>query len=62
MWTDDPVRDAERYFAEKDAELEKLPKCSECGEPIQSDYYWEFDGELYCESCLREHRHSVDLY
>ncbi len=56
-WTDDPVADAERYFAEQDEELEKLPKCCECGEPIQTDTYYEFDGDLYCEDCMDNHRH-----
>lgn len=58
-WTDDPVADAERYTAEQEAELEKLPKCSECGEPIQTDTYYEFNDELYCEHCLGNHRHST---
>lgn len=56
-WTDDPVADAERYAADKDEELEKLPKCIECGEPIQTEYYFEIDGELYCEECMDNHKH-----
>ena len=59
-WTDDPVRDFERWDAKREAELEKLPKCCECGEAIQSEYYYEFDGDLYCEDCLKDHRHSID--
>lgn len=39
-----------------EAELEKLPVCSHCGEPIQDDYYFEIDGEIYCEE------HMVELF
>ena len=29
--------DAERYAAEQEEELEKLPKCECCGEPIRQE-------------------------
>ena len=34
----------------------KLPKCSECGEPIQDDSYFEVGGDYYCEECMDNHR------
>ena len=57
MRSDDPVRDFERWDAAREAELAKLPKCCECGEPIQTDCYFEIDGDLYCEDCMDNHRH-----
>lgn len=52
MITDDPVADAERYFAERDEALTVLPICSCCGERIQEDELYDFDGDLVCEECL----------
>lgn len=52
-----------RHDAEQEAELQKLPKCSECGEAIQTDECYEFDGSLICPRCLvRNHRKWVDEY
>lgn len=52
--TDNPVRDAERYYGDQDEALEKLPKCSHCDEPIQDDHLFEINGELFCEECMWE--------
>jgi formylmethanofuran dehydrogenase subunit E len=61
MWTDDPIADFARHDAEQQEELEKLPVCSECGEPIQSEYCYEIDGEYICEECLEcNHKKTVD--
>ena len=56
MWTNDPVADARRYYAEQEEKLNELPKCSECGEPIQDDSYFEVGGDYYCEECMDNHR------
>ena len=62
-WTDDPVRDAERYEAEQERQLQRLPVCCECGYPIQTDECYEFNDELICPDCLRDnHRKWVDDY
>lgn len=50
-WTDDPVRDANEYFNAQEEKLERLPKCCECGEPIQQEEAVEIDGNWYCEDC-----------
>lgn len=63
FYTDDPVRDADRWVDAQEKELEKLPKCSECDEPIQEDCCYEFNDELICETCLRDyHRVDTDKY
>ena len=54
--TDDPAKDAERNERRKDAELEKMPKCSHDNEPIQDGYLFDIDGELYCEE------HAMELF
>ncbi len=40
--------------ADVDAEewLEKRPRCVCCGEPIQDDHAYRFDGKLWCEDCV----------
>lgn len=52
--TDDPVKDAERNEERKEAELQKMPKCSYCKEHIQDGYLFDIEGELYCEECAYE--------
>ena len=51
------------HDAEQERMLAKLPICSECGEPIQSDECYEINDELVCPQCLEEnHRKWVDDY
>ena len=49
----------ERHDAEMERQLARLPVCSECGEPIQDERCYNFDGELICQSCL-ENYHEVN--
>lgn len=52
-----------QHEAEQDKQLEKLPTCSCCGEPIQDEYYYEINDELYCEECMKnEYRKSTEDY
>lgn len=50
-FTDNPLADAERYAAEQEEELEKLPKCECCGEPIQQDKAIYYNDQWCCEDC-----------
>lgn len=61
FYTDSPTDDFERYSAEQEAKLDKLPRCSECGERIQDEYCFEINDEYICEHCMDEnHRKAVD--
>lgn len=61
--TDDPVRDAENYIADKEKELEKFPKCLYCKHHIQDDYLYEINDEVICEECLNQNfRKRTDDY
>ena len=63
MWTDDPVFDAERYMAEQEAELDKLPVCVECERHITTDECYELDNGLVCPDCLNDnHKRWVEDY
>lgn len=62
-FTDDPVADFCRFDAERQRELDMLPRCSECGEPIMTDELYEINDELICPDCMENnHRKLVDDY
>jgi formylmethanofuran dehydrogenase subunit E len=53
----------EAHDAERQRELERLPRCSECDEPIQSEHCYEINDELICPDCMeKNHRKWVDDY
>ena len=63
FFTDDPIRDYDRYQEEQDKQLQKLPRCSECDNPIQTEECYEFNDELICPECLKDnHRKPVEDY
>lgn len=54
FYSDDPVRDFDRYdmaMAQREA---RLPQCEECGKTIHDDMFFEIDGEIHCENCMRD--------
>ena len=51
----DPLKDFDRWDAEQQRKLDKLPKCYYCDEPIQGDFCFVINGECICEDCLEEH-------
>jgi formylmethanofuran dehydrogenase subunit E len=60
FYTDDPVRDFERWDAEQQAQLDKLPECSECGHKITDEYAYYIHDEWICEDCMdRNYRKEV---
>lgn len=54
-WTGDALRDFDRYEARRQRALDRLPRCYECGEAIQTDEFYEVDeGKYICPHCLEE--------
>ena len=53
-------QDLDNYERAQAQALAKLPRCSECDEPIQDDFCYEINGELICEECLKEYRRSTE--
>lgn len=51
-YTNDLLADFARHDAEQQKELDKLPRCDYCDEPIQDDFYFSINYEVICESCL----------
>lgn len=58
--TDNPVADFERYDAEQQALMDKLPRCSECDACIQSDTCYRINDEIICEDCIEHYKVYVD--
>ena len=54
MWTDNPIADFERHDAEQQAQLDKLPICECCKEPIQQEKAIYYNYQWCCEECERE--------
>lgn len=60
-YSNDPVRDFERYDAEQTREIESLPVCEYCDQHIQDDYAFRINDEIICERCLIENfRKDID--
>lgn len=52
-----------RHEAEQQRQLERLPECSECGEPIQDEECYMFNDELICKQCLEDnHEKKTEDY
>lgn len=51
VYTDDPLSDFERYDAQKQKELDELPVCSCCGEPITQDVAVYYNDQYSCKDC-----------
>lgn len=58
--SDNPVRDAENYYAQMEEETERRPKCDRCGYPIIEDTAFRIDRMIYCEDCMRD-EFAVDV-
>ena len=51
-WTDDPIADYGRYSDKLDRELDLLPRCAYCMEPIQDNYCYCIDGDTIHLDCI----------
>ena len=58
--SDSLSRDIDNFLEAEARALAKLPRCSECDNPIQDDFCYEINGELMCEECLKEYRRSTE--
>lgn len=54
FYSSDPVRDAERHAAAQDELMDRLPKCADCGYPIQTEHFYCIEGKKICPVCLED--------
>lgn len=60
FYSDNPVADYDRYDAYLARQEARLPVCDDCDKPIHGDDYYEIDGEILCEECMKDrYRRSV---
>ena len=59
MYSDNPIADFEAWDREQNRQLENLPECSDCGEPIQDEEAYYINGEWICESCMEQYKKTV---
>lgn len=59
FYTDDPLADFARHDAEQEAQLDKLPECSECGEHIQDEEAYYINSEWICLNCMESYKREV---
>ena len=55
FYSDDPVRDAERYdrwLARQ--EKKRYPCCEQCDQPITKGHYFRIEGFILCQKCVTE--------
>ena len=52
FYSDDPLRDFDRWDAEQQERLKELPDCADCGEKIYDDHYYMINDEPICPDCL----------
>lgn len=57
--TDDPIHDFEVWDAEQNRQLDRLPYCEDCGNPIQQEDAVYINGEWLCDDCLSSYRRDV---
>lgn len=51
------------HESQKEAELEKLPVCIECEQPIQDDRCYMFSEVFICDDCMEiNHRVKTEDY
>lgn len=55
FYSDNPERDFDRYEAEQQRKLDRLPKCAHCGEPIQDEDCYKIDGDLVHSDCATDY-------
>lgn len=55
-YSDDPAMDFLRYDLEQEERLARCPQCENrrCGKLIQDEFYFEIDGEVLCEGCMKD--------
>lgn len=47
---------------ERERQATEFPRCDCCEKPID-DYYWNINGEIFCENCLNENfRMAVEVW
>ena len=55
----DLMFDLLRHERDQEEALNRLPRCSLCGEPIQQEDAVNIDNDWFCDDCLKDSRRDV---
>ncbi len=59
----DPLRDAERRDYRQSRALSRYPRCTLCGQHIQTDTICKIDENVYaCEDCIQNRTQHLDEF
>ena len=58
----DPVRDAERYSADQEEQLERYPVCFFCGNHCTGDTAYLIQDKWMCEDCKDDYKVYLEDY
>ena len=62
FYSDDPLRDFDRYDMAMASKEAKLPVCDKCGTRINEDFF-NIGGDILCENCVHdEYGQSLEDY
>ena len=51
------------HEAQQQKQLERCPRCENCGENIQDEYLYDVDGAVFCEECMKDlYRKDTEAY
>lgn len=50
----DPLDDFDLLDREMARREARLPVCDNCGQRIRDEFYYDVEGEVFCEECLKD--------
>lgn len=59
FYTDDPLRDYDRYCMEQEKLRMLLPECVDCGEKIEDDTCYLINDDPICVKCMEHYQVST---
>lgn len=59
FYSDNPIADFDRWDAEQNKQLENLPVCADCDNPIQDETAYYINGEWICRDCMTTYERIV---
>lgn len=61
-FSDDPVADYDRHCRLAERKLVRYPRCSDCHEHIQDETFYNINGMILCEECIKGYQYFTDEF
>lgn len=59
FYSNDPIADFDRWDAEQNKQLERLPVCADCDNPIYDETAYYINGDWICRDCMTTYEREV---